>query len=135
MSKLFDFTDLSDLDKNLQGRLSGGGRVNPNIAAVAEIVKAGAGAGMPTLTISMIEAVWFRMGKDAISQQAMRNALNGAVKANLVAKASRQTYAVPGPVGQVADITAIDDATDEGDAPVELTAVAVTAAVGVDPLA
>jgi len=96
MSNLFDFTDTSDLSADLQKRLAGGGRVNPNIAIYADIVKASNAAGLASVSISMIEAVASRMSLPEISQQAIRNALSGAVKAGLIQKNTRQTYGVLG---------------------------------------
>jgi hypothetical protein len=120
MSNLFDFTDTSDLSADLQKRLAGGGRVNPNIATYADIVVASKGAGLSSVSISMIEAVAMRMELPEISQQAIRNALTGAVKAGLIVKVTRQTYGVVG--------TSVEDtnAVDEGDlvptqAPVDVT--------------
>jgi len=57
------------------------------------------------------------MGKGDISQQALRNALNGAVKTGSIMKPSRQTYAVAGtavetPTGATV-VEAVEDATDE----------------------
>jgi len=101
MSNLFDFTDTSDLSADLQKRLSHGGRVNPNIAIYADIVKAGNAAGMASLSISMIEAVAARMDLPSVSQQSIRNALTGAVKAGLIVKVTRQTYGVVGTPVQV----------------------------------
>jgi len=122
MSVLFDFTNVADLSDSLKSRLAGGGKVNPNIAAVVGIVQAGKAAGQPLLTISMIEAVWFRMSKPAISQQAMRNALNGAVKTGAVIKPSRQTYAVAGTVVAAPEApVAVEDATDDTTGAVETT--------------
>jgi hypothetical protein len=96
MTALYDFTDTTDLSAELQKRLAGGGRVNPNIAIYGNIVVAGAGAGLATLSISMIEAVAARMELPSISQQSIRNALTGAVKAGLIVKVTRQTYGVVG---------------------------------------
>ena len=125
MSNLFDFTDTADLPTELQSKLAGGGRVNPNIAFVTEIIAAGKAAGQPTLSISMITAVWFRMGKGDISQQALRNALNGALKVGTIMKPTRQTYAVIGHVDQVVNApvpAVVEDATDNTVAPVAVEA-------------
>lgn len=94
MSGLFDFNDLSDLPEALQAKLANGGRVNPNIAIYADIVKAGAGVGVPVMSGRMIEAVAVRMSLPVLSDNAMRTALNGAVTAGLIRKISRQTYGV-----------------------------------------
>jgi len=112
MSGLYDFTDTSDLSVELQKRLAGGGKVNPNIAVYADIVKAGNAAGASALSISMIEAVAARMGLTAISQQAMRNALNGAIKAGLIQKVTRQTYGVKGIVDETPEVATEDSAPE-----------------------
>jgi hypothetical protein len=119
MSNLFDFTDTTDLSADLQKRLAGGGRVNPNIAIYANIVKAGKAAGLAAVSISMIEAVASRMELPAISQQAIRNALTGAVKAGLIVKMTRQTYGVVSSV-----VTEVE--TDE--TPVDVTDETIEAA-------
>jgi hypothetical protein len=125
MSNLFDFTDTSDLSADLQKRLAGGGRVNPNIVIYANIVKAGNAAGLSAISISMIEAVASRMSLPSISQQAIRNALTGAVKAGLIVKVTRQTY------GVVTTFTEADEG-DEGDAGMPVEAVADTDEAPVD---
>jgi len=120
MSNLFDFNDFEGVPEELQRRLSHGGRVNPNIAIYADIIKAGNAAGFAALSMAMIETVAVKMGLPSISQQAIRNALTGAVKAGLIVKVTRQTYGVVG--------TAVEaDASDEvetppvADAPVDET--------------
>lgn len=112
MSNLFDFSDTTDLSDSLQKRLSGGGRVNPNIVVYADIVKAGNAAGVGALSISMIEAVASRMKLDTLSQQSIRNALVGAVKAGLIAKVSRQTYGVV--PATTSDVPPVEDLPVDG---------------------
>lgn len=129
---LFDFSDVSDLSEGLQKRLSGGGRVNPNIATYANIVKAAAEAGVGALSISMIECVAERMKLPTLSQQSIRNALVSAVKVGLIGKPTRQTYGVILKGDFVADETSGDVTDDTAEVPVSD---ALDVAVGDDPLA
>lgn len=136
MSALFDFNDLGDLPAGLAAKLSSGGAVNPNIAVYADIVKAGSAAGYPVMSGRMIEAVAFRMDLPVLSENAQRNALNGAVKAGLIKKVSRQTYGVVEAPGTAALGSGTSDPAPEvAKTPEVEVATATVDEMPVDPLA
>jgi len=129
---LYDFNDLSDLPADLGKRLSTSAVANPNVATYSGIVEAAAVAGLKLLNISQVEAIAVRMGLTVKSQQTIRTALNSGVKAGLLVKPSRQTYAAAEAGTEVVSEAAPVDAME-----VEATIdpVATTADGQIDPLA
>jgi len=137
---LYDFNDLSDLPTDLGNRLSTSAVANPNVAVYADIVAKAADAGLKVMSISQIEAVAHRMGLTGKSQQTIRTALNSGVKAGLLIKPSRQTYARAELIAEDSAEAPVD-VTDEiatPEAPVAPEApapVAAPADAAIDPLA
>lgn len=127
---LYDFNDLTDLPEDLGKRLSTSAVANPNVATYSDIVAAAYKAGLKMLNISQIEAIAVRMGLSVKSQQTIRTALNSGVKAGLLVKPSRQTYAA-------AEVAAIAVASEEAPVDVsdETVPVATAADAQIDPLA
>ncbi len=136
---LYDFNDLSDLPTDLSKRLSTSAVANPNVGVYADIVAKASEAGLKIMSISQIEAVAHRMGLDSKAQQTIRTALNSGVKAGLLFKPSRQTYALAPPAedhGNGLD-AAPDDVLDNVAAEVVASSepVATAADAQIDPLA
>lgn len=93
---VYDFTDISDLPEELQGKLE---RENTEGARTyADIVIKGAEAGAGHLNINQIEAVARRLGLKVPTQTTIRNHLNKAVELGLICKPTRQSYGVVGSV-------------------------------------
>ncbi len=136
---LYDFNDLSDLPVDLSKRLSTSAVANPNVGIYADIIAKAAEAGLKIMSISQIEAVAHRMGLDSKAQQTIRTALNNGVKAGLLFKPSRQTYAIMPDNTETGNglNAAPDDVLDEvsADAPATAAPVATSADAQIDPLA
>lgn len=141
---LYDFSDLSDLPTDLGKRLSSSAVANPNVALYADIVVKASEAGLKIMSIGQIEAVAHRMGLDSKAQQTIRTALNSGVKAGLLFKPSRQTYATrvavtemevsdSAPVDVLDETTVVPNSLDNS-APVPAP-VAATTDAQIDPLA
>ncbi len=107
---LYDFNDLSDLPTDLSKRLSTSAVANPNVGVYADIIAKASEAGLKIMSISQIEAVAHRMGLDSKAQQTIRTALNSGVKAGLLVKPSRQTYALAPTAEEVGN--GLDNAPD-----------------------
>ncbi len=139
---LYDFNDLTDLPTDLGKRLSTSAVANPNVGVYADIIRAASEAGLKIMNISQIEAVAHRMGLTAKTQQTIRTALNSGVKAGLLFKPSRQTYAIleQGTQVEASVEVAPDDVLDAPvvngvDAVVAAAPVATPADAQIDPLA
>ena len=119
---LYDFNDLSDLPEALSARLSTSAVANPNVAVYADIIAKASEAGLKVLSITQIEAVAVRMGLTVKSQQTIRTALNSGVKAGLLVKPTRQSYAI-------AEKGVVGESTEQ---PVDVTDETTPAANGID---
>lgn len=136
---LYDFNDLSDLPEDLSHRLGKSAVASPNVKIYADIIAAASKAGLKIMSISQVEAVAHRMGLDTKAQQTIRTALNSGVKAGLLFKPTRQTYAVK-EVGESVEST--DTPVDVLDTPSALnneapviSPVAASSDAQIDPLA
>lgn len=89
----FDFSDLSDLPKDLAAKLHTDS--DENAREYAAVVLKGAEAGLEELTINQIIAAAMRMKMQVPTQQTVRGYLNDALKLGLISKPSRQTYGPP----------------------------------------
>lgn len=139
---LYDFNDLDDLPDDLAKRLSTSAVANPNVGVYAGIVKAACEAGLKIMSIGQIEAVAHRMGITVKTQQTIRTALNSGVKAGLLFKPSRQTYAhlevgtqAENPLNGKAPVDVMDNASVELPVANNETPVATSADAVIDPLA
>ena len=132
---LYDFNDLSDLPEALSARLSTSAVANPNVGVYADIIAKASEAGLKVLSITQIEAIAVRMGLTVKSQQTIRTALNSGVKAGLLVKPSRQSYAIVESPVDVTDET-VPAAPVAPEAPVAPAApVADASDAQIDPLA